>query len=280
MKKLKYILAVLMTIGLFGSPMGFAAASPVYADEIDLDQKGSLTLIVRDEDKDPVAGGSIAIYHVASIEEINDEMYFKLTPEFEKSKADLSNLENRMVVAYLEDWAKKHDVPGRVLNIPETGVVSFTNLPLGLYLVVQPTAAPGYYTMSSFLMSVPELDEDQEFVYDVYAFPKADLIKHPTPDNPDNPGTPPDNPNFPDKPDTNPPGNNTTTTTTTTTTTNTVTTTLTNRYDTTAQERTISRLKPNTAQETNMMQWAGIALISGLFVFLFIAGSKNRTRKS
>ena len=277
MKKLKCLLAVVLSLVLFGGPLMFAGENAIYAKEqLDLDEKGSLTLVVRDNNKDPVPGGSVTIYHVASITQENGEAFWTLTPEFEKSNANLSNPESRYVVAYLEDWTKRHDVPGRTQNIPANGVTTFTDMPLGLYLVVQNEAAPGYKAMTSFLISVPAVNKDGTYEYDVYAFPKADPVKKDeppyTPDEPDEPNTP----NIPDKPSTYNPPNNTTTTTTTTTTTNRII------ENTTTKDQVINRTKAstNTAQETNFMQWTGIALISGLFLFLFVTGSKKRTKKS
>lgn len=69
------------------------------------------------------------------------------------------------------------------------GVYYFTDLPTGLYLVVQTKAAKKYGTMSPFLVSVPYLD-DGEYVYKVTAASKTELLKETKPTKPPTGTTP------------------------------------------------------------------------------------------
>ena len=71
---------------------------------------------------------------------------------------------------------------------------------MGLYLVVQTTAAENYNVINPFLVSVP-IQENGKYVYDVDALPKVGTATKKTPDTPDEPDTP-DTPDEPDTPDT------------------------------------------------------------------------------
>lgn len=69
-------------------------------------------------------------------------------------------------------------------------MVSFTNLELGLYLLVQDVAAEGCIKMEPFLVSVP-MEENGGYLYDVDASPKVELAKLPVePSKPEQPELP------------------------------------------------------------------------------------------
>lgn len=151
-----------------------AGRTPILAEEVDMNQRGSLTITVHDAKGTPIPGGTITIYHIGTIENTSSQPAWKATPEFAKANADLSQPENRQVIAYLADYASRNEIPGRTYTIPANATVKFSDIPLGLYLVVQQKAAPGYRRMNSFLISVPNSDENGHYVYDVNAYPKAD----------------------------------------------------------------------------------------------------------
>ena len=95
-----------------------------------------------------------------------------------------------------EDLAKLKDKLIAVTETPVTvggngkkGIAEFRNLPFGLYLAVQETAASGYGQTKPFLVSVPYL-EDGAYVYNVKADPKTDLEREVKPTPTEKPSTP------------------------------------------------------------------------------------------
>ena len=202
MKSLKHIVAVLICL-LF-------AAAPCMAEEVDLTRHGSLTITVHEADRTPVPGGTLTIYHVGTIPSASASVWDP-TPEFAGANADLSKPQDRNVINYLVDYAHKHNIPSRTYEVPANATVTFDDIPLGLYLVEQQQAAPGYEAMAPFLISIPDTDDDGNYIYDVNAYPKSDPAKKHKPEKP---------------------------------------------------------AEPDTSARTDWQQWAGIALLALLFLFL------------
>ena len=74
------------------------------------------------------------------------------------------------------------------------GKATFSDLPTGMYLIVQDKAASGFSELSPFLVSVPYM-ADGEYVYNVTAVIKSELERVPEPTTP-SPGKP-DDPKLP-----------------------------------------------------------------------------------
>ena len=70
------------------------------------------------------------------------------------------------------------------MEISDLGLAEFGDLEVGLYLVVQTTAAENYNVVNPFLVSVP-IQENGKYVYDVDALPKVGTATKKTPDTPD-----------------------------------------------------------------------------------------------
>ena len=181
MKSLKRLFTLLFCLAV--------SVLPCMAEEIDLSRNGSLTITVHTADHTPVPGGTLTIYHVGTIPSV-DASVWEATPDFAKANADLSQPQNRNVVRYLVDYAHKNNVSSRTYEVPSNATVSFKDIPLGLYLVEQEEAAPGYEAMAPFLISIPDTADDGTYIYDVSAYPKSDPAREtkPTP-KPDKPHT-------------------------------------------------------------------------------------------
>lgn len=170
MTRFKKLLGIFLTLILM-FPLTVRAE-----EQIDLSRTGSLQLTICKKDGTPISGGSLTIYPVADIvldEENNPQ--FKLNDTFAPTNADLSDPQNRNVISYLEDFVKKNKVPGSKMTVDKDGIASFGDRPLGLYLVVQEEPAPKYKAIQSFLISVPNYDEENKvYNYSVEALPKMD----------------------------------------------------------------------------------------------------------
>ena len=165
------------------------------AAQIDKHIKGSISVTQAYKGK-PVAGGSMSLYYVADLEEANGCLSFAYTDAFKGCTADLSgDLTSAAVAREISIYAAAHDETIVALHKQnfEDGKVWFYNLPVGLYLLVQHDAAPGYSSLNPFLVSVPKMDNGV-YDYDVNATPKMGEV---VPEETTKPTTPPAKPSKP-----------------------------------------------------------------------------------
>lgn len=87
------------------------------------------------------------------------------------------SLQSSATAAGYAYYARKGDYKHEAYNerFEKEGVYYFTNLPVGLYVVVQKKAAKGYSDMSPFLVSIPYM-EDGEYIYQITAKVKTELF--------------------------------------------------------------------------------------------------------
>ena len=182
MKQRKRIAALLLAAVLM-------VALPVRAqahDVPDLSRKGSITVTVRMGEM-PVSGGSLTLYRVGDIAEDDGNYSFALTEAFAASGVSLDDLSAPELAETLAKYTA--NVSGVTKTISTDGSAAFTELELGLYLVVQSEAAPGYSRLTLFLVSVPYM-EDGAYQYEVDATVKGELEREPTPTEPEKPDDP------------------------------------------------------------------------------------------
>lgn len=178
----KRLLALLCVIFLLAAMVVPAAA----AETVDMTRKGSLSITMTYRGK-AVPGGKLTIYRVAEI--VCDEYWnysFRYLPAYEDCEIPVEDLDNSKLAKTLAAIVKKDKLTGIRKTINNKGKVTFTDLELGLYLVVQTTAAPGYSKIEPFVVTVPG-QEDGAYVYDVDATPKMDLEPEPTEPRPTRP---------------------------------------------------------------------------------------------
>ncbi len=192
--------AILLLVGL-----------PVHAEQldyIDLDHPASLKFEVHTPQGDPVPGGTITIYKVADIVQTDTGYAFSALPAFASAVTDerlneqLSHHDldvNHELSRMLMQYAQEQNMTGESENVPSNGVADFStadhDISLGLWLITQPEAAPGYEAMPPFLISLPRAiyevgSEIPVYEYDVVATPKSDPKKLTKPDKPDTPQKP------------------------------------------------------------------------------------------
>lgn len=184
MKKITSILTVIIML--------CSLSSTVFADGVpDLTMRGSIQITMRYGDT-YVPGGSLTLYKVGDIYEENGNYSFVLNDEFSDSNQTLEDIQSPALAEELADYVQNNAIVGTNKQIDQNANIIFTDLDLGLYLLVQEEAADGYSKVSPFLVSVP-IQENGVYIYDVDASPKVELQT--IPDNPDTPDTPdtPDN---------------------------------------------------------------------------------------
>lgn len=159
--------------------MILAMALPVSASSVlDQNAKGSLSLTMTSKGN-PVPGGSVSIYHVASIREENGKFSFSYINGFEPCivslDGDLTSPTAANGIALFAASNPKTVTAPVKQNIDQYGKVTFSNLAVGLYLVVQYDNAPGYSNMKPFLISIPQ-ESNGILDYSVDAAPKMGEI--------------------------------------------------------------------------------------------------------
>lgn len=144
---------------------------------VDMDRKGSISITMRYQDG-LVPGGTLTIYRVAQVLEEDGNYSFGFVEEFADCGLSLEVL-NEQLAKDLMDYAVVEALVATTGQISEEGFVRFTDLELGLYLVVQYDPAEGFSPVSPFLVSVPGTD-GEGYVYDVDGSPKLSLEPAPT----------------------------------------------------------------------------------------------------
>lgn len=155
----------------------------VFADTLDVKQKGSISILLEGKDGDqtvPVRGAELNVYQVASVEENDGSLAYTYTDRFRSATSSLENIQSQSMIQELELLAINLEAPDYSGQTDEEGNLLFENIPLGLYLVIQPEPADGFYAIKTFLVSVPSVDQNGNYVYDVDASPKTELEKLPS----------------------------------------------------------------------------------------------------
>lgn len=176
-------------------------AAPAFALEVvDLSRTGSIKVSLYDsETSKAVGGGTLTLYRVAKVQKDNANLSFEYTNGFEDCGVELGDLSEGELAGRLAEKIAA-TAESTTVEINDLGMAEFGDLEVGLYLVVQTTAAENYNVVNPFLVSVP-IQENGKYVYDVDALPKVGTATKKTPDTPDEPDTP-DTPDEPDTPDT------------------------------------------------------------------------------
>lgn len=186
----KRILTLLLVITLL-------CAFPVMAfahDVPDESRTGNIQISMQTANGTTVFGGSLTLYRVGEVFEDDGNYSFALTGDFVDCGQSLADLESTTLAKSLADYAVSRSLKGTTQNVDAKGTVSFKDVQLGLYLLVQEVPAEGYYKADPFLVSVPMM-EDDVYIYDVDASPKVEVEHEPQPTNP--PPTKPTKPTLP-----------------------------------------------------------------------------------
>ena len=165
-------------------------AAPAFALEVvDLSRTGSIKVSLYDsETSEAVGGGTLTLYRVAKVQKDNANLSFVYTNGFEDCGVELGDLSEGELAGRLAEKIAA-TAESTTVEISDLGVAEFGDLEVGLYLVVQTTAAENYNVINPFLVSVP-IQENGSYVYDVDALPKVGTAAKKTPEPPDTPDTP------------------------------------------------------------------------------------------
>lgn len=143
-------------------------------------QTGSITVTMKIE-KSVSYSGSLTLYRVGKVSETGDS--FVPTGKFTACGDSFGDItvNSADLAKDLADWAEKQSSLSQTTKqltkqSGTTYAVTFDNLEVGLYLLVQKNPATGYNKVSPFLVTIPYEGE-----YHVDAASKTELEKEPTP---------------------------------------------------------------------------------------------------
>ena len=130
---------------------------PAAAQSFDAARLGSVSVTLMDQvEKTPISGAELSLYYVASVEQTaNHDLIYTFTKAFETCGCALADPK---LSTKLEAFVQEHAIPAERLVTDARGSVSFANLPLGLYFVMQTNTVAGYSPCTSFLVTVPNYD--------------------------------------------------------------------------------------------------------------------------
>ena len=193
-KTILWISSVLMLLGLSVVPVAQALEVP------DLTRTGEIIVTVKDTQDRLVTGGELAAYRVADLKVLNQADYYLDPTGSFKSVLQVTDIDSEDELTHalaktLSETAANL-TPDYTGTVGENGILTFTNLPLGFYLVVETKPAEGYTTLEPFLVTVPYRNDDGSYEYNVDAFPKETLLEPPVPTPTPTP-TPTPPPNLP-----------------------------------------------------------------------------------
>ena len=147
---------------------------------IDLRHKGSVRVLVKDAEGNPVPGGSLQLFLVAEIAEGEEgKQVHTLTKAFSGWDGTADDLIfDRTCADSLAAYVENNRTESIASADNTEGSVSFTDMTPGVYLVRQNVPADGYEAMLPFLVFLPVL-QDGRIVYDIEASPKPVVMRPP-----------------------------------------------------------------------------------------------------
>lgn len=182
MKKIREMARCGLVLVLTLAVMAGAAVTAGAAEtaDLDMDRTGSISLTLKDSDGNAVSGGAVTLCQVAAFYLDDGDMAYALTDAF-AGFTSLLDVEDSGLASELATYAEDNSVSGTTVSVGEDGEISFSNLTLGLYLVVQTTESDHYKTINPFVVTVP-MEEDGVWVYAVDASPKVGTVTVTEPD--------------------------------------------------------------------------------------------------
>lgn len=202
MKVIKAIFFMLLALCLLCG-VSIAACAHEVPDE---DQKGTIT-VEMEYNGSIVTGGALAAYRVGQVVEDDGNYSFEKTDAMKDFTGSYENIDSADLAKAVAAYAAQKKITADATAKNENGKAVFSNMELGLYLIVQTTKSEGYEAINAFLVSIP-MNEEEHYVYEVTAEGKFQLTQAPEPTTPDQtePTTPDQTePTPPDQPKPTPP---------------------------------------------------------------------------
>lgn len=177
-KAMKYRYKIFIVVMLISALVASLSINAFAASEIDLSQKGSITV----EIPDPITGvvvkfeATLSLYHIASVSIDGDTEQYLPLQEYQSLDLDFTALYaegERAVAEALAEYVQKKDITPKSKKTTKTGVFEFSNLDLGIYLVLFDADKTNGVEVSPFLVTIPAHHATSgEWMYDITVHPK------------------------------------------------------------------------------------------------------------
>lgn len=176
MKKLHKLLTFLIVAMLVSG-----LSIPAHArDYVKLDKKGNITITMHIGDK-AVGGGTLTMYRVGEVSESDSNYIFQPTGDFTDLGESFDNVTSSVFAKSCSKYVSDKKLVGVTKGIDKSGEVTFTDLEVGLYLFIQSKEASGYNKTEPFMVTLPYMEDNGQYSYNVDASPKVELEKEPEP---------------------------------------------------------------------------------------------------
>lgn len=187
MRKVRRVISAFMALCMICAMSVFAFAEETAISDIpDYGRKGSVTVdIISADTGKGIPGGKLTLYKVAEAAGKDGNNIFRLTEAFKESGVEPEKITESdsgagELASRLEAYVNSHKLAGETVTADDKGQAVWKDLELGLYLIVNTTAAEGYASVNTFLISVPRY-LDGSYVYDVTASPKIETANNSAP---------------------------------------------------------------------------------------------------
>lgn len=165
------------------------ASVTAYAHEVpDESRKGTITVEMEYEGQ-AVTGGTLTVYRVGEIQESDGNYSFGKTDAMKNLAGSYEDIESAALAESIAAFVEKEQISAYATTKNQNGKAVFSDVELGLYLIVQSEASEGYEALNPFLIAVP-MNEGGHYVYEITAEGKFQLQQKPKPVTPDNPTDP------------------------------------------------------------------------------------------
>lgn len=173
MKQIKILFALTLALCLL-----CGVCTVAYAHEVpDLTRTGSITVEMIYNGK-PVSGGTLTAYRVGQIVNDDENYSFGKTDAMAGFTGNYDDMGSADLARDVAAYVRRHNISDSAAARNVNGKAVFSDLELGLYLVVQTENSSGYETLNPFLIALP-MNEDGHYVYQVNAEGKFELTKKP-----------------------------------------------------------------------------------------------------
>ena len=185
MKNCWKLMAWLMVLGL----MAVGIYRPVLADssetstENPVTSKSDCSITMTIDSTGTATGGSFLAYRVAEIVSDDGYVFKSLYGDITVDFSDATK-KTKLINEYYDNYISKgkdYIVEEPIKATADKGVLSFTGLKTGLYLIDQETAVSGYTNLDRTLVSVPYQNSDGTFKYNVVAISKSTITTSKSP---------------------------------------------------------------------------------------------------
>lgn len=184
MKFIKQIFSLLLAFSLLCT-----ASLNVYAQEVpDVNRRGAVTVKMAYDGK-AVTGGTLMAYRVGQIQEDDGNYAFAKTDAMAAFTGSYEDIGSASLAENIAAFVKENQISAYGTAKNQNGKAVFTDLELGLYLIVQTEASEDYEPLKPFLVSVP-MNENGHYVYEVNAEGKFQLHQEAEPVSPSKPSKP------------------------------------------------------------------------------------------